>query len=57
MTNKDKAKNLAQITKGNAKETFGKTTGDNKLEVNGKADQTQGNIKQAGERVKDAFKK
>ena len=57
MTNKDKAKNLTQIAKGKVKETVGKTTGDDKLEAHGKADQIKGNIKQAGEKTKDAFKK
>ncbi len=57
MNNKDKAKNLTQINKGNVKETVGKTTGDDKLEAHGKDDQTKGNLKQAGEKVKDAFKK
>lgn len=57
MTNKDKAKNVAQVAKGKVKEAAGKTTGDDKLEADGKADQMKGNMKQAGEKVKDAFKK
>ena len=57
MTNKDKAKNVAQVAKGKVKEAAGKTTGDNKLEAEGNADQMKGNMKQAGEKVKDAFKK
>ena len=57
MTNKDKAKNKAQITKGKVKEVAGRTTGDKKLETKGKTDQAKGNLKQAGEKVKDAFKK
>ena len=57
MTNKDKAKNKAQVTKGKVKEVAGRTTGDNKLETEGKTDQAKGNLKQAGEKVKDAFKK
>jgi uncharacterized protein YjbJ (UPF0337 family) len=32
-------------------------TGDDQLEVEGEADQMKGNLKQAGEKVKDAFKK
>ena len=56
MTNKDKAKNLTQITKGKVKETVGKSTGDDNLEADGKVDQMKGNMKQAGEKVKDAFK-
>jgi uncharacterized protein YjbJ (UPF0337 family) len=57
MAKKDKAKNSAQITKGKLKEATGKMTGDDQLEVEGEADQMKGNLKQAGEKVKDAFKK
>jgi uncharacterized protein YjbJ (UPF0337 family) len=57
MAKKDKAKNSAQITKGKLKEATGKITGDDQLEVEGEADQMKGNLKQAGEKVKDAFKK
>jgi uncharacterized protein YjbJ (UPF0337 family) len=56
MTNKDKAKNAAQVVKGKVEEAAGKTTGDDELETEGKQDQMKGNIKQAGEKVKDAFK-
>ena len=56
MTKIDKAKNTGQITKGKVKEVAGKTTGDKSLEAEGKADQMKGNVKQAGEKVKDAFK-
>jgi uncharacterized protein YjbJ (UPF0337 family) len=57
MTTADKAKNSAQRAKGKVKETAGKATGNDKLRAKGKADQTKGNLKQAGENVKDAFKK
>jgi uncharacterized protein YjbJ (UPF0337 family) len=56
MGKKDKAKNLAQIGKGKLKEAAGKTTGDHQLESEGDLDQMKGNVKQAGEKVKDAFK-
>jgi uncharacterized protein YjbJ (UPF0337 family) len=56
MTNKDKAKNVAQVTKGKVEVAAGKTTGDDELEAEGQQDQMKGNIKQAGEKVKDAFK-
>ncbi len=56
MSKKDKAKNLAQIAKGKIKETAGKTTGDTQLEAEGNVDQMKGNVKQAGEKVKDAFR-
>jgi uncharacterized protein YjbJ (UPF0337 family) len=53
----DKAKNSAQTTKGKVKEAAGKLTGNDKLRVKGKTDQAKGNLKEAGEKVKDAFKK
>ena len=53
----DKAKNTAQKVKGKVKETAGKATGNDSLRAKGKADQMKGNLKQAGEKVKDAFKK
>jgi uncharacterized protein YjbJ (UPF0337 family) len=56
MTTADKAKNRAQRTKGNAKEAVGKATGNDRLRAKGKADQMKGDLKQAGEKVKDAFK-
>jgi uncharacterized protein YjbJ (UPF0337 family) len=57
MSKKDKAKNVAQVAKGKFKEAAGKTTGDEHLEAEGDADQMMGNVKQAGEKVKDAFTK
>jgi uncharacterized protein YjbJ (UPF0337 family) len=57
VTNKDKAKNLAEITKGKVKEAAGKTTGDDQLENDGRVDQMKGDLNQAGEKVKDAFEK
>jgi uncharacterized protein YjbJ (UPF0337 family) len=55
MTAVDKAKNVAQEATGKAKEAVGKATGDESLEAEGKADQVEGNLKQAGEKVKDAL--
>lgn len=48
----DKAKNNAEELKGEGKEATGRATDDDEL----KADQAKGNLKQAGEKVKDAFK-
>jgi uncharacterized protein YjbJ (UPF0337 family) len=53
----DKAKNTAQRVKGKVEEITGAATGDNKLRRKGKADQTKGSLKQAGENIKDAVKK
>jgi uncharacterized protein YjbJ (UPF0337 family) len=56
MSNEDKAKNKGEQVKGKVKETVGKATGNENLEAEGKADQVSGNLKDAGEKVKDAFK-
>ena len=52
----DKAANKAEELKGQAKEKVGQATGNRDLEAEGKGDQTKGNLKQAGEKVKDAFR-
>ena len=57
MATEDKAAHKATEVKGDVKETLGKATGDRELEAEGKGDQAKGNLKQAGDKVKDAFKK
>ena len=52
----DKAKNKAEEVQGRGKEAAGRATDDDELKAEGKADQTKGNLKQAGEKVKDTFK-
>ncbi len=52
----DKAKNKAEELGGQGKEHLGKATGDQDLEAEGHKDQASGNLKQAGEKVKDVFK-
>ncbi len=51
----DKAKNAVEDVAGKAKETIGKVSGDRSTEVEGQADQSKADLKQAGEKVKDAF--
>ncbi|NYE36792.1 uncharacterized protein YjbJ (UPF0337 family) [Nocardioides cavernae] len=53
----DKAKNAAQDIAGKAKEVVGDATDNDKLKAEGKKDQAAADVKQAGENVKDAFKK
>jgi uncharacterized protein YjbJ (UPF0337 family) len=53
---KDKAENTAEGVKGQAKESLGKASDDREMETEGKVDQTKSDLKQAGEKVKDAFK-
>ena len=56
MSGTDKFKNKAEELGGQGKEHLGKATGNEQLEAEGHADQTKGNVKQAGEKVKDVFK-
>jgi len=42
--------------RGKAKEAAGKATGDEDLENQGKTDQAKSDLKEAGQKVKDAFK-
>jgi uncharacterized protein YjbJ (UPF0337 family) len=57
MATENKAANKVTEVKGKAKEGLGKATGDDEMEAEGKTDQAKGNLKQAGEKVKDAIKK
>jgi uncharacterized protein YjbJ (UPF0337 family) len=50
----DKIANQALVLKGKAREAAGKITDNPLLEVGGRLDQGEGNLKQAGEKVKDA---
>ncbi|WP_347108858.1 CsbD family protein [Paenarthrobacter sp. S56] len=52
----DKMKNAAEDLGGKAKEKTGEATGDRDLQAEGKGDQASANVKQAGEKVKDAAK-
>jgi len=52
----DKASNKIDNAGGKAKEALGKVTGDRSTENEGKLDQAKSNLKDAGEKIKDAFK-
>lgn len=56
MSTGDKFENKAEELRGKAKEGIGKATNDQELEAQGKGDQVKSNLKQAAEKVKDAFK-
>lgn len=56
MSSEDKFGNKAQELKGKTKEGVGDATDDRRLENEGKADRAKGSLKQAGEKIKDAFK-
>ena len=51
----DKLKDKGQALEGEAKERIGGATGDRSLQAEGKKDQVAGDLKSAGEKVKDAF--
>jgi uncharacterized protein YjbJ (UPF0337 family) len=57
MSNVDKLKNKIEDLGGKAKEAIGKVTGDHHTKNEGRADQAKSSLKDAGEKVKDAFKK
>ena len=52
----DKMDNLKDNLTGQGKEAAGKATDNERLEAEGRGDQSEADIKQAGEKVKDAFK-
>ena len=56
MSATDKVKNAVDDAGGKAKEALGRVTGDRDTEAEGKTDQVKSDLKQAGEKVKDAFK-
>jgi len=56
MSGVDKMKNKAEELGGKGKEAVGDATDNRDLEAEGKADKVSGSLKQAGEKVKDAFK-
>ncbi|WP_354637981.1 CsbD family protein [Kitasatospora camelliae] len=56
MTARKKAKHTATVVKGRAEEALGKTVGNERLIAKGKADRIKGDLAQAGQKAKDAFK-
>jgi uncharacterized protein YjbJ (UPF0337 family) len=56
MGSNDKMANKGDSLRGKAKEAAGKATGDQALKRQGKRDQSTADLKQAGEKVKDAFR-
>jgi uncharacterized protein YjbJ (UPF0337 family) len=56
VSDNDKIQNKGEELKGSGKEKVGKAIGNEQMEAEGKATKAKGNLKQAGEKVKDAFK-
>ena len=56
MTGSDKARNKMQRVKGKVKEAMGRVLNDRQLEMQGRDDQRASHLKDAGEKLKDAFR-
>jgi uncharacterized protein YjbJ (UPF0337 family) len=52
----DKFRDKVQVLRGRIKRNTGEVTGSGRLQAEGRADEVMGNLKQAGEKVKDAFR-
>jgi uncharacterized protein YjbJ (UPF0337 family) len=52
----DKMKNAAESAKGKVKERTGDATDNKDLQAEGQADKTKADLKQAGEKAKDALR-
>jgi uncharacterized protein YjbJ (UPF0337 family) len=52
----DKVENTGRDASGKVKETTGRATGNERMEAEGKVDQSEADLRKAGEKVKDAFK-
>ena len=52
----DKIENMKDDLAGKGKEAAGKATDDERLEAEGRVQQSEADLKQAGEKAKDAFK-
>jgi uncharacterized protein YjbJ (UPF0337 family) len=53
----DKIENMGEKLSGKAKQATGRATDDERLEAEGHADESKADLKQAGEKIKDAFRK
>ena len=56
MSGSNKVRNKAQRLKGSLKEAVGRATGDVALERQGRQDRRESHLKDAGEKIKDAFR-
>jgi uncharacterized protein YjbJ (UPF0337 family) len=56
MSTSKKAKNTFDRLAGQTKEAVGRATGDDRMRVEGQADQVKARLKMSGERLKDAIR-
>jgi len=52
----NKFRDKVQVLRGHIKRDTGDVTGSRRLQAEGRADEVTGNLRQAGEKVKDAFR-
>ena len=52
----NKFRDKAQVLRGRIKRNTGEVTGNRRLQAEGRADKVTGNLKQAGEKIKNAFR-
>ncbi|MEU5424919.1 CsbD family protein [Streptomyces olivoreticuli] len=52
-----KFKDKTQVLSGKIKQSIGRATGNRRLRTEGKTDRVAGNLKQSGEKAKDAFER
>lgn len=57
MSTSDKARIKVDKLTGQAKEKWGRATGDRRLQVEGRADQVNADVRSFGEKVKDRFRR
>jgi uncharacterized protein YjbJ (UPF0337 family) len=53
----DKFHNAAEKLHGKSKQAAGEATGNNRLRAEGRSRQVKADLKQAGEKIKDAFRR
>jgi uncharacterized protein YjbJ (UPF0337 family) len=56
MSGSDKVEAKTEQAKGKVKETAGSAVGNESLEAEGRGDQAKGDVREAGEKAKDAVK-
>ncbi|MDX3853986.1 CsbD family protein [Streptomyces sp. AK02-01A] len=57
MTDHEKTDAKVEQAKGKVKETAGRAVGNERLTAEGRAEQAKGDVRQAKEKAKDAFKR
>ncbi|MET9903348.1 CsbD family protein [Streptomyces sp. NPDC006446] len=56
MTESEKARAMTQAAEGKAKEAVGRAVGDDRMTAEGRAEQSEGDARQAREKTKDVFR-